>query len=415
MKSIDSKSAFNKSIKSIDSIDENLLKPMNRQDFYKHIQNIIELNNIKCNKKKLSPSDNMISECFRLYKNDDIIQINKINIPIEFLQNTEFINNYNKMILLSIMYALIDDFRKLSLDEQMNNINNYMNSIITIIKSRNGSSKRFYDPNMKSQAKIFKKNIIDKDDYSNYMINFYANYLNINIFIIENDCKIMLYTMNKLFNINKPSILLWHFGDKTYEPISIHNNFVLYIDNIEFNNFINNNKIGVYNVLTMKNDIQIKDITIRNEDLLKIGYDNDLEIIYKYLTLPVIKRCSKKSKLFSSTSSLSINNDNNINNNNDENNNDNNKNNNDNNNDENNNESEEDITTIHKIRNKEIDLSTEQAINNVVIESFDENHLKKLKVNQLQELLKKQNISIYIDETKKKRKTKPQMIDELKN
>ena len=172
------------------------------EELYKHIQNIKELNNIQNNKKKLSISDNMIAECFKLFKNDDIIKIHNIEIPLEYIQNSNFTENYNKMILLSIMYALLNEFRILPIDQQINNINNYMNSTITIIKSRNGSSKRFYDPNMKSQAKIFKKNIINKNDYSNYMINFYANYLNINIFIIENDCKIMLFTMNHLFNVN---------------------------------------------------------------------------------------------------------------------------------------------------------------------------------------------------------------------
>lgn len=383
------------------------------EDLYKHIQNIKELNNIQNNKKKLSISDNMIAECFKLFKNDDIIKIHKIDIPIDELDNN-FENNYNKMILLSVMYSLIKEFRLLTIEQQKTNINNYMNSIITIIKSRNGSSKRFYDPNMKSQAKIFKKNIIDKDDYSNYMINFYANYLNTNIFIIENDCKIMLYTMNKLFNINKPSIILWHFSDKNYYPISIHNDFVFYNSLNEFNNFISNNKIGVYNVITMKNDTQIKDINIKNEDLLKIGYDNDLEIIYNYLTLPIIKRTSKKNKLYSSTIDNSISDitDNNEITNNNINDNTNDIVNND--NIENNNKLDEEIETKKYDLKDNIDLSTEQVIETVIIDSYDEKNLKKLKVSELQELLKKQNISIYVDDTKKKKKTKQQMINDLK-
>lgn len=348
--------------------------------------------------------DNMIAKCFKLFKNDDIIKIHKINICVEYLQNTDFLNNYNKMILLSIMNALIDEFRELSIIQQMNNINNYINAIITIIKSRNGSSKRFFDPNMKAQARTFKQNIIYKDDYSNYMINFYANYLNVNIFIIENDCKVMLYTMNKLFNENKPSIILWHFEDKTYLPITINDKFIFYKDVNEFNNFLTNNTIGVYNVLTMKNDSPIKDITIKNEDLLKYGYDDDLKIIYEYLTLPVIKRTSKKSKIYSSSISLTteelnnnettieeINKENNI--------------------EENNNE--EEIKEYNF--KKDIDLSTEQAVNNVILESYDEKYLKTLKLAQLQELLIKQNISIYTDDTNKKKKTRTQIIKELKN
>ena len=384
------------------------------EDIFKYIQNIKEQNNIQINKKKLSPMDNMIAKCFKLFKNDDIIKIHKINICVEYLQNTDFLNNYNKMILLSIMNALIDEFRELSIIQQMNNINNYINAIITIIKSRNGSSKRFFDPNMKAQARTFKQNIIYKDDYSNYMINFYANYLNVNIFIIENDCKVMLYTMNKLFNENKPSIILWHFEDKTYLPITINDKFIFYKDLNKFNNFLTNNTIGVYNVLTMKNDSPIKDITIKNEDLLKYGYDDDLKIIYEYLTLPVIKRTSKKSKIYSSSISLTteeLNNDEKLNNN--ENiieeikeNNDN-----ENNNVENNNEEE---IKEYKFK-KDIDLSTEQAVNNVILESYDEKYLKTLKKAELQELLRKQNISIFTDETETKEKTRIQMIKELKN
>lgn len=384
------------------------------EDIFKYIQNIKEQNNIQINKKKLSPMDNMIAKCFKLFKNDDIIKIYKINICVEYLQNTDFLNNYNKMILLSIMNALIDEFRELSIIQQMNNINNYINAIITIIKSRNGSSKRFFDPNMKAQARTFKQNIIYKDDYSNYMINFYANYLNVNIFIIENDYKVMLYTMNKLFNENKPSIILWHFEDKTYLPITINDKFIFYKDVNEFNNFLTNNTIGVYNVLTMKNDSPIKDITIKNEDLLKYGYDDDLKIIYEYLTLPVIKRTSKKSKIYSSSISLTteeLNNDEKLNNNENiieeikENNND------KNNIEENNNEEE---IKEYKFK-KDIDLSTEQAVNNVILESYDEKYLKTLKLAQLQELLIKQNISIYTDETNKKKKTRVQIIKELKN
>jgi len=413
------------------------------EDIFKYIQNIKEQNNIQINKKKLSPMDNMIAKCFKLFKNDDIIKIYKINICVEYLQNTDFLNNYNKMILLSIMNALIDEFRELSIIQQMNNINNYINAIITIIKSRNGSSKRFFDPNMKAQARTFKQNIIYKDDYSNYMINFYANYLNVNIFIIENDCKVMLYTMNKLFNENKPSIILWHFEDKTYLPITINDKFIFYKDINEFNNFLTNNTIGVYNVLTMKNDSPIKDITIKNEDLLKYGYDDDLKIIYEYLTLPVIKRTSKKSKIYSSSISLTteelnndeelnneelnnkkINNDEKLNNNEELNNNEKLNNNEELNNNENiieeikennieENNNEEEIKE-YKFK-KDIDLSTEQAVNNVILESYDEKYLKTLKLAQLQELLIKQNISIYTDDTNKKKKTRVQIIKELKN
>ena len=179
--------------------------------------------------------------------------------------------------------------------------------------------------------------------------------------------------------------------------------FVLYNNINEFNNFINNNKIGVYNVLTMKNDISLKDITIKNEDLLKIGYDDDLKIIYNYLTLPVIKRTSKKSKIYQSTT---IENDN-INSIDDNNNNEDN----DNNNDEDNKDNDDNEDNFIPNINNNIDLSTEQAVENVILESYDEKQLNKLKVVELQELLKKQNISLYING---KKKTKQQMINELK-
>ena len=57
---------------------------LNLEDIFKYIQNIKEQNNIQINKKKLSPMDNMIAKCFKLFKNDDIIKIHKINICVEY-------------------------------------------------------------------------------------------------------------------------------------------------------------------------------------------------------------------------------------------------------------------------------------------------------------------------------------------
>ena len=67
------------------------------EDLYKHIENINKINNIQIENKKMSFSENMLWKCFNLFQNNDIININKINIPNECLDNNDFIKNYNKL------------------------------------------------------------------------------------------------------------------------------------------------------------------------------------------------------------------------------------------------------------------------------------------------------------------------------
>ena len=365
-----------------------------------HIKKLQQVHNTKLRTEISNIDDGMITYCFNI--NDDkkkAIKIHPINIDIESMQK-EFVENHNKMILLSIIYCLNNEFRKLSFKNQITIINEMMEiNINSCIVTRNDKNVRFY--------KLDKKSInyySSIPDYSNGMIDLFANIFNINIFIIEyNDGRYPIgwFSLTNKFNVSKPSIILWHPNKFMYYPVSINYDFKFYKEIKLFDSFLKNKIIYVDPIL-IDNKTAIKDINITNEKVIDYGYDNDLEIIYKYKITP--SRKARKSRWDNATKELDK--------------------------DEKNSSENVSIEEVKeplsdkslndKLPDKSlnddsnIDCSTERAINDVVIASFDKESLNKMTKVQIEELMKEHQLKLtFKSEGKYIKKTKDQMIDEL--
>ena len=364
-----------------------------------HIKKLQQVHNTKLRTEISNIDDGMITYCFNI--NDDkkkAIKIHPINIDIESMQK-EFVENHNKMILLSIIYCLNNEFRKLSFKNQLTIINEIMEiNINSCIVTRNDKNVRFY--------KLDKKSInyySSIPDYSNGMIDLFANIFNINIFIIEyNDGRYPIgwFSLTNKFNVSKPSIILWHPNKFMYYPVSINYDFKFYKEIKLFDSFLKNKIIYVDPIL-IDNKTAIKDINITNEKVINYGYDNDLAIIYKYKITP--SRKARKSRWNNTTKEL----------------------------DKDEKDSSENIieevkeplsdkSLNDKLPDKSlsddsnIDCSTERAINDVVIASFDKESLNKMTKVQIEELMKEHQLKLTVKNGSKYiKKTKDQMIDEL--
>lgn len=230
----------------------------------------------------------------KLFDNNMIV-INQISPSIEET-NKSFYNNHNKMILLSILFSINDEFRKLNFLNQMNLVNSiYDANIKNYIITKNEKNKRFFKIQKKSLLSYYESN-----DYSNAIIDFYANILNINIFIIEfNNGKyyIGLFSLSNIFNPNKPSIIIWHPNKLMYYPISYKDIFKFYKNNEItkdiFTHFLNNKVFFIQP--NIENNLFIKDINVSFETNIIEDYDDDLNIIYIYKT--TLSRKPKKSSL----------------------------------------------------------------------------------------------------------------------
>ena len=360
-----------------------------------HIKKLQQVHNTKLRTEISNIDDGMITYCFNI--NDDkkkAIKIHPINIDIESMQK-EFVENHNKMILLSIIYCLNNEFRKLSFKNQITIINEMMEiNINSCIVTRNDKNVRFY--------KLDKKSInyySSIPDYSNGMIDLFANIFNINIFIIEyNDGRYPIgwFSLTNKFNVSKPSIILWHPNKFMYYPVSINYDFKFYKEIKLFDSFLKNKIIYVDPIL-IDNKTAIKDINITNEKVIDYGYDNDLAIIYKYKITP--SRKARKSRWDNTTKEL----------------------------DKDEKVSSENVS-IEEVKeslndklldkslndDSNIDCSTERAINDVVIASFDKESLNKMTKVQIEELMKEHQLKLtFKSEGKYIKKTKDQMIDEL--
>lgn len=360
-----------------------------------HIKKLQQVHNTRTRTEISNIDDGMINYCFNV--NDDkkkAIKIHPINIDIESMQK-EFVENHNKMILLSIIYCLNNEFRKLSFKNQITIINEMMEiNINSCIATRNDKNVRFY--------KLDKKSInyySSIPDYSNGMIDLFANIFNINIFIIEyNDGRYPIgwFSLKNKFNVSKPSIIIWHPNKFMYYPISINYDFIFYKEIKLFDSFLKNKIIYVDPIL-IDNKTAIKDINITNEKVIDYGYDNDLEIIYKYKITP--SRKARKSRWDNTTKELEK----------DE-------------KDSSENVSIEEVKeslsdkslSDKSLSDSNLDCSTERAINDVVITSFDKESLNKMTKVQIESLMKEHQLKLtFKNEGKYIKKTKDQMIDEL--
>lgn len=231
------------------------------------------------------------------------ITINQISPTVEET-NKDFYENHNKMILLSVLFSLNEEFRNINFLNQMNLINSiYEANIKNYITTKNEKNKRFYKIEKKSLSSYYENN-----EYSNAMIDLYANILNINIFIIEyNNGKyyIGLFSLTEIFNPNKPSIIIWHPNKLMYYPISYKDNFKFYKSNEIFNKFLKH-KIFFMQPNKIENNLLIKNVNVSFETPIIEDYDNDLNIIYIYKTTLPRKL---KNKTLSSSKNLIIDNE----------------------------------------------------------------------------------------------------------
>ena len=185
-----------------------------------------------------------------------------------------------------------------------------------------------------------------------------------------------------------------------YYPVSINYDFKFYKEIKLFDSFLKNKIIYVDPIL-IDNETAIKDIHITNEKVIDYGYDNDLEIIYKYKITP--SRKARKSRWDNATKELDkdekVSSENII-------------------------EEVKEPLTDKSLNDKlpdkslnddsNIDCSTERAINDVVIASFDKESLNKMTKVQIEELMKEHQLKLtFKSEGKYIKKTKDQMIDEL--
>lgn len=352
----------------------------------------------------INTEDELLLSCFGI-DNDDkkkAICINQINCSIEET-NIEFTSNHNKMILLSLFYALSEKFRELSFVQKMEIVNQTMNiNIKSFINARNDKYERYHK--IDKQALVY---YYDRSEYSNAMIDLFANVFNINLFIVEySNGRFIngLYTLNNKFNSYKPSIILWHPNKYMYCPISINMNFKLYKECKLFAEFIKNKFIMIDPIMIKIDKSFIKDMNITNEKVIEDCYDNDLDVIYVYKTKPS-RKCKKNvdsiTDSVSSNIAITSNIATNINSSKD-------------------NVKDDNIATTPRVEKhiytQEEDKEIEKNIETVIIPDYDKESLNKKSKIELEELLKKHNIrSTYKKENKYVKKTKSQMIDDLLN
>lgn len=367
----------------------------NIQFIINHIKTIQKTQENRIRNEISSIDDGMINNCFNVDNSDKskAIKINQIKIGIE--ENIkDFTENHNKMILLSIIYCLSKEFRELNFTQQSSIINEMMSiNIHNCIGTRNDKNVRFYKLDKKSLNHYYESN-----DYSNAMIDLFANIFNINIFLVEykdGRYPIGLFTINAKFNSYKPSIILWHPNKFMYYPVSINYEFKFYPENKLFNEFMKNKIIMIDPIMIPNNSI-IKDINVSKETTLFDCYDDDLNIIYKYKITPSrkVKKIKDIEVKESSQEEIQC--------------------------------TKEEIEEFNKQKESvkdEIEIvdvitgETEKNIDNVIITSYDRETLTPMSKAQIEELIKKHKIKTTIKGPNGKyvKKTKEQMIEDLVN
>lgn len=377
-------------------------------DLVTYIKDLVKTNEQSIVKQKTitNITDDMISEIFK--SNNMTIKI----LDIKFMSSihydpiqSKFLESHNKMFLLGVLYCTPSQslyavtnqlsinqnkqFSEFSQENQILIVNKIMDKFLTELKMRN--NKKYYCANVTKQ--ILQQQIISFD-YSDIFIYFIAAYLNINIFIISpvSNCNlntkynVKYYTLNNTFNVHKQSIILW-YNNNIFHPISIQNKTLFYYEFELFKTFLNND-IKIFDLQLTKENLFEKMIF---SDNFKILYDNDIELIYLDNTLKTESILSETLPIDSLNDIIK--------------------------------KSNIIISDVNKCISKicrqelvsdknDMNLQTEQLLGDIMIcVKYTKKELNNMKINELKNIMKENNLSIFNDVNKIK--TKKNMIDEL--
>lgn len=378
--------------------------PLEINYLIQHILKIVE-------KEKESIQISQIKENTDLSNNKDLLILKyfktKDNIEIKNMQNKTL------SFMYSVMYCLNQSFINLQYNDQILYIEKCINKFCSILEKRNSINKYTTGTYMCNKKTLI-TNFIDKK-FTESQIAFIALYFNINIFVIKTiynqdnstENKIILYNSNQHFNKFKHSIILFYDNKNAnsindiYDPIIINNKTIFTYDNKIFNDFIINNQTNI--------KVYSQNTYFSGFNNINITYDYDIETIWENEYNQINKKNIKPKNITNSENIESLLEKQQV------------------------QQNKKEETVFEKCEDKNSDKgndkssdkntktpndfeTTEQMIN-VIMNSellYSEKDLKKNKISELKELMKKHNISLTCTKDNKiKQKLKEEMIIDL--
>lgn len=168
----------------------------------------------------------------------------------------------------SILSCILENFDQFDNNDKIICITKFFSKLLMEIRKRNGLN-RFITPTLMWDKKELCKNL-NSYNFSQDIVAYIATYMNINIFIISSE-EIIVYCIGRLFNTHKQSIVILQ-NDNVYSPLSCNNKRIwTYQNNDTFQKLLSNNSkhIHIYQQNKTTQPLEIK-----------LGYDNDIELVW---------------------------------------------------------------------------------------------------------------------------------------
>jgi len=282
------------------------------------------------------------------------------------------IDNYdNTSLFYSFLLCIIDNFSNFSLEKQKDYVITLRDKLILDIERENLFSKFEYN-----KLKLQKKELLESiKNFKNNRITLVllSDYFNINIFLLNilEDKLYVIYSEDK-FNIFKINIFLVFYND-FFSPLKYNNEYLLNYNNTLLKKIVNVDKLQIYTLhINTNNEKKIFEVDM--EDLNKYC-NNNVDNNYDEVFVDEVA-----GELYIDDPG----------------------------------ETEVDIESI---KNEEDIFFTQKDIKNIKKIKIKKELNKKMKLSELQDMAKKNKISIYDGVTKNgknKNKTKNKLYKELK-
>ncbi|CAH6421391.1 Hypothetical protein KVN_LOCUS247 [uncultured virus] len=342
--------------------------------------NLIDKLNYKLLKCGESKNINDLPENLKAIFDPFIKEIKRFGV-LHKLKNKDI----NVSLFFSILFCLDDTFSENTIEEQEYKILKLRDKLLLDLSSKDLFNNFNYKQNgwknkdLRDAIKDFKNNKM--------ILRYLSDYFNINIMLLNiNEDKIYSIYGGEIFNIFKVNIFLV-FYEETFEPLIFNEKKQWLYDFEPFKKLINVDKLKILQFDTDFSDNKVIKVFQVGKENLDIYLDQFTKIDDKEIKIPVDDK--NDETLISTTNVLpNILYQNSV----------------------------EEIN-ISNINEKDIFYKNSDKVNNSVIDDLDDelNHLDFYKMNKLEELCKKYNISLYQKGIgKNKKKTKNQLIDELK-
>lgn len=213
----------------------------------------------------------------KLFNNKDV----KYSSVISSIPDTQ--NNIS--LCASLLSCFVEQFDAMDKNDKTIYVAKFFVKLLSEVRKRDGINN-YITPTLTWDKKELVKELESYHMNAN-IIAYIAVYFNINIFVITPE-DITLHCMGKVFNIYKASIFILHCNDNCM-PITFNNKKILYYQQDKLlQDFIKQYDATIHLYQQNKSTEQLK---------LKLGYDNDIEIVWITVDEKMKKMQAEKEKV----------------------------------------------------------------------------------------------------------------------